>query len=241
MFFPYMYYFPPSPQHTERSRRKTQRQTLGETVTKWVYMFSLHVLSQVWYLSVANLSGDVFFRRGNGLLQSEDGNSRHASVSEEEENLAVLRRWGISHGPFICNQITRHMDREKSYPLYLFSPGPNHSFDPSFCLYALSVCRHVMNELLETERAYVEELLCVLQVGISSLNSYSLFFTSARKLIFCFWCVYRDMLLRWIIQRWFTSCLLLCRTKRRFCLATCQKSTTSTEGEGAPSACHWWY
>lgn len=29
----------------------------------------------------------------------------------------------------------------------------------------LSVCRHVMNELLETERAYVEELLCVLQVG----------------------------------------------------------------------------
>lgn len=32
----------------------------------------------------------------------------------------------------------------------------------------LSVCRHVMNELLETERAYVEELLCVLQVGINS-------------------------------------------------------------------------
>lgn len=32
----------------------------------------------------------------------------------------------------------------------------------------LSVCRHVMNELLETERAYVEELLCVLQVGTGS-------------------------------------------------------------------------
>lgn len=28
----------------------------------------------------------------------------------------------------------------------------------------LPFCRHVMNELLETERAYVEELLCVLQV-----------------------------------------------------------------------------
>lgn len=27
-----------------------------------------------------------------------------------------------------------------------------------------------MNELLETERAYVEELLCVLQVGINSLK-----------------------------------------------------------------------
>uniref|UniRef100_A0A8C9SNY2 MCF.2 cell line derived transforming sequence like n=1 Tax=Scleropages formosus TaxID=113540 RepID=A0A8C9SNY2_SCLFO len=44
----------------------------------------------------------------------QNGSSRHASLSEEEENLAVLRR-------------------------------------------------HVMNELLETERAYVEELLCVLQ------------------------------------------------------------------------------
>ncbi|XP_039648561.1 guanine nucleotide exchange factor DBS isoform X1 [Perca fluviatilis] len=42
-----------------------------------------------------------------------NGGTRHASLSEEEENLAVLRR-------------------------------------------------HVMNELLETERAYVEELLCVL-------------------------------------------------------------------------------
>ncbi|XP_044200459.1 guanine nucleotide exchange factor DBS isoform X2 [Thunnus albacares] len=43
-----------------------------------------------------------------------NGSTRHASLSEEEENLAVLRR-------------------------------------------------HVMNELLETERAYVEELLCVLE------------------------------------------------------------------------------
>ncbi|KAI3366297.1 hypothetical protein L3Q82_009765, partial [Scortum barcoo] len=43
-----------------------------------------------------------------------NGGTRHASLSEEEENLAVLRR-------------------------------------------------HVMNELLDTERAYVEELLCVLE------------------------------------------------------------------------------
>ncbi|KAM4537851.1 guanine nucleotide exchange factor DBS isoform 1-T1 [Fundulus diaphanus] len=43
-----------------------------------------------------------------------NGSTRHASLSEEEENLAVLRR-------------------------------------------------HVMNELLETERVYVEELLCVLE------------------------------------------------------------------------------
>uniref|UniRef100_A0A8D2ZH53 MCF.2 cell line derived transforming sequence like n=1 Tax=Scophthalmus maximus TaxID=52904 RepID=A0A8D2ZH53_SCOMX len=48
--------------------------------------------------------------------------SRHASLSEEEENLAVLRR-------------------------------------------------HVMNELLETERAYVEELLCVLQGYASEMDN----------------------------------------------------------------------
>ncbi|KAM3850729.1 guanine nucleotide exchange factor DBS-like [Diretmus argenteus] len=47
-------------------------------------------------------------------LHSSGRGTRHASLSEEEENLAVLRR-------------------------------------------------HVMNELLETERAYVEELLCVLE------------------------------------------------------------------------------
>ncbi|XP_008326328.1 guanine nucleotide exchange factor DBS isoform X3 [Cynoglossus semilaevis] len=52
--------------------------------------------------------------KGNGQLPNGDSGSRHVSLSEEEENLAVLRR-------------------------------------------------HVMNELLDTERAYVEELLCVLQ------------------------------------------------------------------------------
>ncbi|XP_078030718.1 guanine nucleotide exchange factor DBS isoform X6 [Epinephelus lanceolatus] len=60
--------------------------------------------------------------KGNGQLQNCDSNSRHASLSEEEENLAVLRR-------------------------------------------------HVMNELLETERAYVEELLCVLQGYASEMDN----------------------------------------------------------------------
>uniref|UniRef100_A0A672Z2A2 Mcf.2 cell line derived transforming sequence-like b n=1 Tax=Sphaeramia orbicularis TaxID=375764 RepID=A0A672Z2A2_9TELE len=55
-------------------------------------------------------------------LLNGDSNSRHASLSEEEENLAVLRR-------------------------------------------------HVMNELLETERAYVEELLCVLQGYASEMDN----------------------------------------------------------------------
>ncbi|XP_026102581.1 guanine nucleotide exchange factor DBS-like isoform X3 [Carassius auratus] len=61
------------------------------------------------------IEGDIIngnCRKGEINLQS-DG-SRHPSVSDEEENFAVLRR-------------------------------------------------HVMNELLETERAYVEELLCVLE------------------------------------------------------------------------------
>ncbi|XP_028249360.1 guanine nucleotide exchange factor DBS isoform X4 [Parambassis ranga] len=60
--------------------------------------------------------------KGNVQLQNSDSNSRHASLSEEEENLAVLRR-------------------------------------------------HVMNELLETERAYVEELLCVLQGYASEMDN----------------------------------------------------------------------
>uniref|UniRef100_A0A3Q2DJ84 Mcf.2 cell line derived transforming sequence-like a n=1 Tax=Cyprinodon variegatus TaxID=28743 RepID=A0A3Q2DJ84_CYPVA len=53
-------------------------------------------------------------RYKSGESPVHNGSTRHASLSEEEENLAVLRR-------------------------------------------------HVMNELLETERAYVEELLCVLE------------------------------------------------------------------------------
>ncbi|XP_046871213.1 guanine nucleotide exchange factor DBS-like isoform X2 [Hypomesus transpacificus] len=58
-------------------------------------------------------------------LQRSDSTSRHASLSEEEENLAVLRR-------------------------------------------------HVMNELLETERAYAEELLCVLQGYASEMDNPSM-------------------------------------------------------------------
>ncbi|XP_016100795.1 guanine nucleotide exchange factor DBS isoform X4 [Sinocyclocheilus grahami] len=61
------------------------------------------------------IEGDII--NGNcrkGEIHLQNDGSRHTSVSDEEENFAVLRR-------------------------------------------------HVMNELLETERAYVEELLCVLE------------------------------------------------------------------------------
>ncbi|XP_077946310.1 guanine nucleotide exchange factor DBS isoform X7 [Gasterosteus aculeatus] len=79
-----------------------------------------HIAQQERKCSEAD-SGDSC-EKGNGQLQNGDNNSRHASLSEEEENLAVLRR-------------------------------------------------HVMNELLETERAYVEELLCVLQGYASEMDN----------------------------------------------------------------------
>uniref|UniRef100_A0A8D2ZGR6 MCF.2 cell line derived transforming sequence like n=1 Tax=Scophthalmus maximus TaxID=52904 RepID=A0A8D2ZGR6_SCOMX len=66
--------------------------------------------SHTWTIYFTLLSGSIFQE------------FRHASLSEEEENLAVLRR-------------------------------------------------HVMNELLETERAYVEELLCVLQGYASEMDN----------------------------------------------------------------------
>ncbi|XP_068185930.1 guanine nucleotide exchange factor DBS isoform X3 [Antennarius striatus] len=66
------------------------------------------------------------YDKANNQSQNGHGNSRHASLSEEEENLAVLRR-------------------------------------------------HVMNELLETERAYVEELLCVLQGYASEMDNPAMF------------------------------------------------------------------
>lgn len=73
---------------------------------------SARCLSLKFVLSVPYHGG--FSSQGNGQLQNGDSNSRHASLSEEEENLAVLRRWGISRCSFICNQITQQMDCVKT-------------------------------------------------------------------------------------------------------------------------------
>uniref|UniRef100_A0A8C8D642 MCF.2 cell line derived transforming sequence like n=1 Tax=Oncorhynchus tshawytscha TaxID=74940 RepID=A0A8C8D642_ONCTS len=54
------------------------------------------------------------------------------------------------------------------YPLVSVSCKPELS---TLCLTVLSLWRHVMNELLETERAYVEELLCVLQGYASEMDN----------------------------------------------------------------------
>uniref|UniRef100_A0A3Q3EKM0 MCF.2 cell line derived transforming sequence like n=1 Tax=Labrus bergylta TaxID=56723 RepID=A0A3Q3EKM0_9LABR len=53
----------------------------------------------------------------------------------------------------------------------LSSPGYFFCMHLIRSLYSLFVCRHVMNELLETERAYVEELLCVLQGYASEMDN----------------------------------------------------------------------
>lgn len=109
----------PLPQHTERSRRETApRQTPETTARKWVECchdpVCVYTLSVQLFSIVCRLSRWLFFPQGNGQLQNGDGNSRHASLSEEEENLAVLRRWGISRPSFICNQVTRQMDCVKT-------------------------------------------------------------------------------------------------------------------------------
>uniref|UniRef100_A0A665UY85 Mcf.2 cell line derived transforming sequence-like b n=1 Tax=Echeneis naucrates TaxID=173247 RepID=A0A665UY85_ECHNA len=86
-------------------------------------------LSTIWTEYEAVLNQQLKVRGSMPLVQIDmttvingDSNGRHASQSEEEENLAVLRR-------------------------------------------------HVMNELLETERAYVEELLCVMQGYASEMDN----------------------------------------------------------------------
>lgn len=145
LFLVYNYYLLSlPPQHTEHSRRKTRR-TLRAAVTRWVctisvrsltFSISLLLITVIW-LSPPPTS------KGNGQLQNGDRNGRHASLSEEEENLAVLRRWGISRRSFICNQITRQMDCGRSY-LWLWSSSftfyllaRNHPLDLfSLCLQA---------------------------------------------------------------------------------------------------------
>lgn len=121
-------------QRTKLSRRSTASAT---AVTKYVSSMSARFC--LWNVKVIRCIYFSLWKR-----QDEDGNSRHASLSEEEENLAVLRRWAalsslgwVKTINSLCSMLS-----------------------PSSCC----VRSHVMNELLETERAYVEELLCVLQV-----------------------------------------------------------------------------
>lgn len=62
------------------------------------------------------------------------------------------------------------------------------------------VCSHVMNELLETERAYVEELLCVLQVFAEPTDQLLVLISSQFEMS-SFYFVIRGMLQRWITPR----------------------------------------
>lgn len=92
-----------------------------------------------------------------GEMHLQNDGSRHPSVSDEEENFAVLRRSvrGILQ-----------IDLKGKYAIIV-------SFSIWLIIYWMSVhYRHVMNELLETERAYVEELLCVLEVSYTDTFDY---------------------------------------------------------------------
>lgn len=125
---------------------KRLRDGLWEQLWQGVYACYLFVCSLTFGISLLLIT--VIWlspptSKGNGQLQNGDRNSRHASLSEEEENLAVLRRWGISRRSFICNQITRRMDCGRSY-LCLWSSSftfyllaRNHPLDLfSLCLQA---------------------------------------------------------------------------------------------------------
>lgn len=74
----------------------------------------------------------------------------------------------------------------------------------SLCVCSVFVQRHVMNELLETERAYVEELMCVLQVSesVSSFINKSHF--HIKKLFhFIMW---QDIFLKCCLKRPYPTC-----------------------------------
>lgn len=57
---------------------------------------SLSPALMVWFLPALDDPELMFSPQGNGHLQDGDRH-RHPSLSEEEENLAVLRRSGTSH------------------------------------------------------------------------------------------------------------------------------------------------
>lgn len=87
---------------------------------------------------------------------------------------------------------------------------------------------HVMNELLETERAYVEELLCVLEVSAAIPSEAPTLFV-----VFITYCAilpHRGTLQRWTTLPWPISSPAPSTAKRTFCLATCLKSTSFIRG-----------
>lgn len=103
-----------------------------------------------------------------------------------------------------------------------------------------------MNELLETERAYVEELLCVLEVGdrcqsqhISAQGPTGFIPPFVKKyemeclaiLINDFYFNGRDMRPRWTTLPWLTLSPTACNTRRTSFLAICLKYTSFIKGK----------
>lgn len=90
-----------------------------------------------------------------------------------------------------------------------------------------------MNELLETERAYVEELLCVLEASFCSFGGKK----RKRKVLMICWYYFiymisnsRAMQQRWTTRPWLPSSPAPCSARKTSCLATCLKSTSFIRG-----------
>lgn len=125
--------------------------------------------------------------------------------------------------------------------IFLFLRTLNALFDLSLIPALLSVRLQTCYEWAAGNRESLRRGAALRVAGVCSPHmeeSQSAFHACLPFHVFVFVC-FRDTPPRWIIQQCLTSSLLLCRTKRRFCLATCQKFTTSTRGEWVPSGCHW--
>lgn len=131
-----------------------------ENASPHVFLFNINTHTHAFkcrdWCFVLHLQGDTNLQK--------DG-SRHPSVSDAEENFAVLRR---SVRGLI--QIVKSIWFMECF-FTLFQSSSLTSFISilmnhfMLLIWLCDICRHVMNELLETERAYVEELLCVLEVS----------------------------------------------------------------------------
>lgn len=161
--------------------------------------------------------------QGNGHLQDGDRH-RHASLSEEEENLAVLRRSGTSH-PLESNYTPDGL--RLCFLRHLPSFISTHSISSALC----PQTRH------ERAAGNRESLRGGAALRPPGRHEHELFCPWLSPSTDSAGCVVRDTPLRWTTRPCFPSCLLLCRTKRRFYLETCLKSTTSTRGERVPPIC----
>lgn len=99
----------------------------------------------------------------------------------------------------------------------------------------LILCRHIIKELIATERIYVDELLSVLLVSLQMFVGFFFCCCIFQLLLTAFFSP-SSPLLRATGQKWKTRpCLTsfpqLCAVRKTFCLATCLRFTSFTAGK----------